>query len=254
MSDPKEYFDDQRQWARDTVASDRKSRRLAWAIAVVALGLAAIQSFVLLAILPLKTKETVTLLVDRTTGFTEVLDPNGAKTIRADEALTQSLLAQYVVSRERLDPGLVNRDYRKTALWSSGAARQTYLGRMAQDNPESPIRGLNPNQKTHIDIKSVSQLSPGQALVRFDTFRESTSGQKERVDSWISAMRYTFIDAPMSFDDRLLNPLGFQVSSYRRDPERPGQGNGPAAQVADFAPETSTLPIAPLQNEMELIE
>jgi len=48
------------------------------------------------------------------------------------------------------------------------------------------------------------------------------------VRSWISTVRYRYVDAPMSLEDRLINPLGFQVVSYRRDAEtiEPGSSDG----------------------------
>ena len=36
---------------------------------------------------------------------------------------------------------------------------------------------------------------------------------------WIATIAFTYTRAPMSEPDRLRNPLGFQVTSYRADPE-----------------------------------
>lgn len=253
MKEAQTYFDNKRGWAKDTIASNRISRRIAWIGVVLALAVVALQSLIIIALLPENRDETKTILVDRTTGYTQVLDSSGAETLRADEALTQSLLAQYIVSRERRDPALLSRDYRKTALWSSGTARQTYISAMSRDNTNRPSRFLQEDDRTFVEVKSVSQLTPTQALVRFDTFREGVSNLREPAGSWIAAVTYSFVDSPMSFDDRLLNPLGFQVSAYRRDPERPTESQAPS-QRAEFIPETSVMVVEQPEVEMELIE
>ena len=36
---------------------------------------------------------------------------------------------------------------------------------------------------------------------------------------WAALITYRFSDADMTASDRLTNPLGFQVTRYRRDPE-----------------------------------
>ena len=36
---------------------------------------------------------------------------------------------------------------------------------------------------------------------------------------WAALITYRFSDADMTAGDRLTNPLGFQVTRYRRDPE-----------------------------------
>jgi type IV secretion system protein VirB8 len=85
-------------------------------------------------------------------------------------------------------------------------------------------------------------LSDGTALVRFDTLRQDRSGYADTGQPWVAVVRYRFVDAPMQLDDRLINPLGFQVVSYRRDAEGP-----PPAPVtpAAVAPGAETWGAAP---------
>jgi type IV secretion system protein VirB8 len=37
----------------------------------------------------------------------------------------------------------------------------------------------------------------------------------------VAVMNYRFVGEPMRMEDRLINPLGFQITRYRRDPEAP---------------------------------
>ena len=80
-------------------------------------------------------------------------------------------------------------------------------------------------------VKSVSRLEPGNAIVRFDTQQQSPGGGAAPIQPWIAVVRYTYSRAPMTLEDRLVNPLGFKVLTYRRSAEAP-----PPVQVQQVAP------------------
>ena len=195
------------------------------------------EAVALAMLMPLKTVEPMTLLVDRQTGYVQAIDPRTPRRLAADEALTQSYLAQYVAAREGFDRATVSADYRKVALWSSGSARQAYMGQMPATNPESPFNRYPSGSLVLVAVKSVSALSPGVALVRFDTMIEDRDSRVDQKQPWVAVVRYRYFDAPMSMEDRLLNPLGFQVVGYRRDAEAPGAQITPPANTKDTAEE-----------------
>lgn len=233
MKHSPDYFEKAATWATDTQILSERSRRTAWIVAGVAVGIAALEALALAMLTPLKTVQPVTLLVDRQTGFVQTVDPESPRRIAADDALTQAFLAQYVAAREGFDRATVAADYRKVALLSAGDARTSYLAAMPASNPASPFRSYSPGTTVSVRVKSVSKLNPGTALVRFDTQQQSPSGGPGTAQSWISVVRYRFTDAPMNVEDRLVNPLGFQVLSYRRDSE--GPPTAPAARVPSSA-------------------
>lgn len=208
-------------WSNDREASSRLSRRVAWLVAGVAVGIAMLEAVALALLMPLKTVVPYTLLVDRHTGFVQPLRGNGADPLTADWALVQSLLAQYVIAREGFDIAGISTDYRKVALWSGDAAQSSYLALMPVNNPNSPLQRLPRSTVLSVRIKSVSPLSTGSALVRFDTERRDRGQASGSTESFVSIVRYRFSGAPMALEDRLLNPLGFQVVHYRRDQEAP---------------------------------
>jgi type IV secretion system protein VirB8 len=221
MSKKTDYYERAESWAADTRLMAARSRRIAWTIAGVAVAVAAFEAVALALLVPLKTVQPITLLVDRQTGYVQALDPLQPRRVNADEALTQSSLAQYVAAREGFDRATVRVDYRKVALWSAGRARASYVGTMPVTNPSSPFRRYPGGATVIVRVKSVSRLSQGTAMVRFDTQLQDRSGRVETSQPWISVVRYHYSDAPMSLEDRLVNPLGFQVTGYRRDAEAP---------------------------------
>lgn len=216
-----DYFDLARSWSVESDAKEARSRRTAWRVAGVALALAVLEAIALIMLLPLKQTESVMLLVDRTTGYVQEISPSQASTVRADEAMIDSLLAQYVTARERFDRASVQQDYRKAALWTGGAAQRAYAAQMAATNPSSLFTLYRQGERRDVEVKSVTQVKPGNALVRFDTFLTTRDGRRVPDGSWISLIDYGFTNAAMSYEDRLINPLGLQVDRYRRDAEVP---------------------------------
>jgi len=220
MSDERTtYYQRAATWAVDEQAallgSLRRTRIAAGGVALIAI----LEAFALLALTPLKTVTMVPVLVDRQTGFVEALKPDGRQEVRADQALTQSLLAQYVVARESFDITSIAADYHKVALWSADAARRDYLASMPASNPASPLRRYPRTALVDTAIKSVSPLSPHAALVRFETRRRDRDAQVSPPREWAAVIGYRFSNEGLSVADRWLNPLGFQVVSYRVDAE-----------------------------------
>lgn len=206
-------------WSHSVTADLERSTRRAWIVAAIAGGIALLLAVSLVILLPLKTTEPYTLLVDRQTGNVELLQPLDAQTISPDAALTRSFVVQYVVARESYDAASVGRDYRKVALMSTGDARQRYIASMQSSNAQSPLANMPPGGTIAVDVRSVSSLAPGRSLVRFTTVRSDPGSQVEAAQYWAAVVDYGYSQAAMSEDDRLLNPLGFQVTRYRRDAE-----------------------------------
>ena len=221
MNERETYFREARSWADDTRVSSARSRKIAWTVAGIAIGAAAFEAVALAMLVPLKTVQPITLLVDRQTGFVQALDPTTPQRVAADAALTDAYLAQYVAAREGFDRATVQLDYRRVALWSTGRARTAYLSTMAAGNPANPVGRYSAGTIVSVRVKSVSRLQSGASLIRFDTQQTDRNGQAEAPRPWISVVRYRYSNAPMAFGDRLVNPLGFQVSGYRRDAEAP---------------------------------
>ena len=64
------------------------------------MAVALAEAAALMLLMPLKTAVPYTLLVDRTTGFVQALKPLDPNAVTPDQALVQSMLAQYVMARE----------------------------------------------------------------------------------------------------------------------------------------------------------
>ncbi len=210
------YYREAGSWAAERSEALRRSRRVAWIIAGIAVVVALAEALALAGLTPLKTVVPYTLLVDRQTGYVEALRPLEPASIAPDAALTRSFLVQYVIAREGFDIDAVQANYRKVALWSADTARATYVAGMQVSNPDSPLARLPRTAIVDTRVKSVSPLGGNAALVRFETQRRDAAGPAQ---PWVAVIRYRYSSEPMSVEDRFLNPLGFQVVRYHRNAE-----------------------------------
>lgn len=214
-----EYYKGAQSWADEKSASIASSRRIAWAVAAGAAAIALLEAIALVLLVPLKSVVPYTLLVDRQTGHVEALKPLERSTITPDAALTRSFLVQYIIARESYDYDSLQDSYRKVALWSEGDARSQYLGGMQASNPASPLATLPRRALVQVQVRSVSSLNADTSLVRFSTIQTDPGGQAQPPQFWAAVVKYRYSGAEMSAEDRMTNPLGFQVVRYRRDAE-----------------------------------
>jgi len=238
-TDKQSYFIEASSWAQSDVSGARRARNAAWIVAGAAALVAVAEAFALAGLMPLKSTSLVPVLVDRQTGFVEVLNKDGAQTLRADTALTRSMLAQYVAAREGFDITTLSNDYHRVMLWSAGRTRADYAEMMPAQNPQSPLRLYPRSAQVAVKIESVSDLGPRTALVRFTTVRMDDAPSTSAASYYAAVITYQFTDEPLRADDRLVNPLGFQVTRYERSDE--------AAPSPQKPPTMLDIPIAPPQ-------
>lgn len=213
------YYREAGSWASDKIGALQASRRLAWIVAITAVAVAVVEALALVILMPLKTVVPYTLLVDRTTGFVQALKPLEPNQITPDRALVQSMLVQYLIARESFDIATLQANYQKVGLWSADKARDEYLNLMQPSNLDSPLIRYPRSAVVETRVKSVSRLDEQSALVRYETVRRDEGAQALPPQHWVAIVQYRFSGEPMSAEDRFLNPLGFQVVEYRRDPE-----------------------------------
>ena len=235
----KAYYDQAATWSADIHGALRASRRVAWIVAASACLVAVLEALALVALTPLKTVVPDIITVDRQTGFVQEVNGLKAGSLTQDQAVTQAFLVQYVLARETFDATDLREDYHKVMLWSAGDARAQYQTLMQRTTPDSPLTLYSPTTMVSVTINSVSLLSPTTALVRFQTTRHEAEASAASQQSWAAVLAFRYTNAPMANGDRFLNPLGFQVTRYRRDSETVA----PVAVEAD-APAPAAPPAA----------
>jgi type IV secretion system protein VirB8 len=217
-TDRQAYYAEARSWSDDRERRASASRRTAWVIAGAAVSIAALEAVALAMLAPLKTVVPYTITVDRHTGYIETARGLKPGPLSEEGAVTQAFLAQYVLARETFDAADIQDNYREVAAWTVGPARDVYIRSMQRSNPQSPVAANPSGTVVAITIKSVSPLTAESALVRFDAERQVNGAGAER-RPYAAVIGYQYSGQPMRAEDRFRNPLGFQVTSYRRDAE-----------------------------------
>jgi type IV secretion system protein VirB8 len=213
------YFQEARRWDQDRLASALRSRRLAWGVAGGTAVLAAAAVSAVAVLTPLKTIEPFVVRVDRATGMVDVMRGLSAEDapVRYDEAVSKYFLAQYVRNREGyLDPAAEDA-FRFVAVLSAPAEQRRWAEFYRGSNPDSPQNLYGPDGEAVVAVRAISFIGDDVANVRFR--RTVRRAQQTLETDWIATVAFTYTRAPMRETDRLSNPLGFQVVSYRADPE-----------------------------------
>jgi type IV secretion system protein VirB8 len=217
--DLKAYYRSAESWGQDREREISNSRKIAWIVACVLGVIALLEAIALILLVPLKTVVPYTLMVDRQTGYVEALQPLDRKNIAPDAALVRSFLVQYVIAREGFDIDSLKDSYHKVALWSAESARTRYVASVQASNPQSPLATLPRRAVVEVQVRSLSSLGADSSLVRFTTIRTDPGAQSQAPQYWAAVIKYRFSGAEMRAEDRMINPLGFQVTRYRRDAE-----------------------------------
>ena len=204
-------------WGTDTLDSLRRSRRIAWTVAGAAGGLALLQAVTILVMLPLKREVPYTITVDRNTGYVQTARGVRLGPISESEAVAKAALVQYVLSREGFDAQDYRENFRRTLLWSVGDAEQAYQRDWDRNNPAGIRSRVRETSRIEVTVKNVTLTSPTTAIVAFDTVQTEGPASGGSRNAYTAAVTFAFSGAPLNETDRYLNPLGFQVSDYRRD-------------------------------------
>jgi type IV secretion system protein VirB8 len=212
------YYQDGMRWEAEIVRKAKRSRALAWVVAMI-FGMMTICSLVILMMLvPLKSFEPYIVTVDQTTGYIEVKTGlTRPANLTEQEAITQANIVRYIRAREGYDPYRIDENFGIAAILSAGTAANELQQLYSTTNMQNPARLYGDDTRVMVDIKSVTFPNDSTALVRFSTDEVAATSSVTR--HWISVVRFRYTDTPTTNNLRFENPLGFQVVDYRRDQE-----------------------------------
>ena len=233
------YFAEANRWDADRSITLERSARRAWWVAMGATTLAVTSAMALAALMPLKRVDPFIVRVDSSTGIVDVV-PTYAGTADLPEAVTRHLVTQYVTQRERYIAAIAESDYEQIGAFHSAAMNQQWASAWVRTNPDSPLNRFADGSRVRVQVKSVSFFKQGSAnasvlQVRFLASVQRGVGGSEEVAHFVATLQVAY--GPPSQDVRLraLNPLGFKVLEYRREPEVVG----PAAEHLPAPPGTN---------------
>lgn len=197
-----------------------KSNKRAWIIAFVSIFVAIISIIAVVLLAPLKTIEPYVIRVDNTTGMVDILTILDEKEISSNEALDKYFISQYVKAREGYYYELLNQDYLLTQLMSSEKVANEYRAWYEGKNARDQI--LKNSNEVNVQILSVvlgnSNGVKTSTIRTLITTKNLSSGAITQ-ETKVITLSYEYILAKASEENRILNPLGFKVLTYRIDSE-----------------------------------
>lgn len=169
---------------------------------------------------PLKTSVPYLIRVDSTTGYVDKVEPYNLKSNTVDQSISRYFIARYVENREGYEWNTIQSMYDFVELTSSSSVFSAYKMYIMNDN--SPIKRLGKGLKMQVKVNSITNLGNNTATVRFTKLIVNQDGSLSsgyEPSKWIATVKYDFDKALKNESQRLLNPLGFDVISYKVDAE-----------------------------------
>jgi type IV secretion system protein VirB8 len=221
--DLEQYLEESRGLERDYLEELVRSRRAAWRVAAGAAVLVAAALAAVVALVPLKRVEAFVLRVDNATGAVDLVTTLRDGQASYGEVVDRYFLNKYVLARESYDYETLQTAYDTTALMSSGEVQREYAALF--DGPKARDKVLANRVRVVVKVRSIAPgTTRNTAVVRFATRAAHADGTSEPEESLVATIGFRYVGGAMHEQDRLVNPLGFQVTSYRVDPEIAGGG------------------------------
>lgn len=235
------YFKEALSWETNKVREIEQSRKTAWRVASASGAIAFVSVLAVAALVPLKVVEPFVIRVDNATGIVDVVEALGDGKTNYDEAVNKYFTQWYVRYREGYTKELAEEYYVNVGVLSAGLEQQKYASWFDPENPMSPLNVYGPYAKVRVRIKSTSFIRPDVALVRY-TKEVERGADKPEITHWAATVVFKYSGAPMAESDRAINPLGFQVTEYRNDPDvLPKETASTRTETSVVAPSSPTV-------------
>lgn len=197
-----------------------QSNKKAWFIAIISVFITLLSILAVLALTPLKTVEPYVIRVDNTTGMVDILTTLDEKQITQNEALDKHFIGQYIKAREGYFFDMLNQDYVFTQLLSSPEVAESYRAIYSGEN--SRDSRLGSWTKVEVNILSIvlgESNGIKTATARVNLKSTNKNSKEESLSTKVITLSYNYLLNEMQEKNRILNPLGFKVLTYRIDEE-----------------------------------
>jgi len=217
-----EYFGESNNWEASQRSNLQKSESRAWKIVYVACGMTLLSWMAIVLMMPLKESIPFVFRVDNTTGVIESVTSIKGKKVTVDDVMNKFWLAKYVRSRETYDWYTLQEDYDTVGLLSSDDTGKAYA---VQFNGNDALdKKYGKATRVTVSIISAVPTSASTGTVRFSkTVKRVDDDGPGTTSKWVATIGFEYkSSAFIKESQRLINPFGFQVLSYRVDPEMVG--------------------------------
>lgn len=198
------------------------SNKRAWLVSFI-FGFIAIISIVAVFLLtPLKQSVPYVIRVDNVTGMVDIISTLKDQTVinKNSEALDKYFTANYVKLREQYYWDILEQDYYAVQVFSSNKISTEYQSIYAGAN--SRVKTLQNSVEVEIQIISVvltNSAGANVATIRFNEITKDLQSKTSRQTTKVATLTYEYVKELTTEKERVMNPLGFKVNTYRIDSE-----------------------------------
>lgn len=202
-------------WYADRYQSIAVQRNMMFFLSIVALVATVISVIFISKVTLSKTVEPLVVQVEDKTGITNLVNPRSDERWTTDKAINTYFLVNYLRARETYNVSSYAQNYNVvTRLMSSSTVYGQFKDSL-NDQATNPITLYGANNSTVLKIRSIQflKVSPtgNKAQIRFSTVEQA--GHRKVVNK-IVALDWSYVELNLNFEDRTINPLGFQVKAY----------------------------------------
>jgi type IV secretion system protein VirB8 len=224
----------------------QKSERRAWWVVYFTLGTLFLSWAAIVLMMPLNREMPYVIRVDNSTGATDVIKVLDDDRVTYDDVMDKYWIAKFVRVREKYDWWTLQNDYKEVGTMAAPDVGREYAALF--EGNEALHKIYAKRYKVSVDVLSVVPNGRGIATVRISKTMEpvertSEDSRQNNSKKYIVTLGYVYRNpSRMGEELRLLNPLGFQVMSYRLDPELVSPQDQPPRQTIERPPPEQPQP------------
>jgi len=154
-----------------------------------------------------KSIEPYVIQVEDKSGIATVVNQLTAENFTGDQAIRKYFINEFIHAASGYDPKSYKKDAEKVRLYSTPAIYADYRNRI---NPKQ----LGTDSLMEVRIKSIQPLDQNTLQIRIAR-QLSSDGQSPITKDEVITMGFYFApEMKLTMEERLINPLGFQVGRY----------------------------------------
>ncbi|MBM5781981.1 MAG: type IV secretion system protein [Pelagibacterales bacterium] len=181
-------------------------RNILFIFTLVSMMSVAVAVFFVKHVMASKSLEPYVIEVEEKTGIATVVDQLTAQSFTGNQVVRQYFINQFIHAASGYNPKTYKEDAEKIRLFSTPGIYSEFRGRI---NP----RALGVDAAIDVRIKSIQFPDNNTAQIRLLKQINYSASKVEQVNEVIT-MTFYFTDVNLTIEERLINPLGFQVSQY----------------------------------------
>lgn len=217
-----QYLKEIENFENDRVLYVKKQNKIAWRVAIGACVITVFTLGAMASILPLKTVVPYVIRVDNATGEQDIINPLANGKDSYEEKLDKYWIQQFVLLRESYYWDTIKFNVEKVELLSTPQVFEQYTNYIY--GQKSPLNVFENNNSVKVDIKGTSFIETDGKIFAQTRFTKTVIDKAGKevslypVTHWIATSTFDYNKEITRKKEEDINPLGFEITSYRVDP------------------------------------